>query len=84
LGGNSVSTDCFIPHYFVEILMSPECLVFQACMFVTVSPDESNLSETISSLEFGSNARQVQLGQAKQNIQKKAPRTPGGDNDNGD
>ena len=53
-------------------------------MFVTVSPDESNLSETISSLEFGSNARQVQLGQAKQNIQKKAPRTPGGDNDNGD
>ena len=42
-------------------------------MFVTISPDAANLSETISSLEFGSNARQVQLGQAKQNVQKRAP-----------
>ena len=42
-------------------------------MFVTVSPDANNLSETISTLEFGSNARQVQLGHMKQNVQKRAP-----------
>jgi len=51
-------------------------------MFVTVSPDAANLSETVSSLEFGSNARQVQLGQAKQNVQKRAPQVaPDNDGD---
>ena len=50
-------------------------------MFVTISPDAVNLSETISSLEFGSNARQVKLGQAKQNVQKRAPGALAGDND---
>ena len=35
-----------------------------------VSPDNNNLSETISTLQFGSNAQQVQLGQAKKNVTK--------------
>ena len=43
---------------------------FQACLFVNVSPDGSNFAETVSTLSFGSNARQVALGQAKQNISK--------------
>ena len=56
------------------MLKCRKCVLFlQACMFVTVSPDANNLSETISTLEFGSNARQVQLGQMKQNVQKRAP-----------
>lgn len=42
----------------------------KACLFVNVSPDPSNFLETVSSLTFGSNARQVALGQAKQNISK--------------
>ncbi|BFZ08123.1 hypothetical protein BsWGS_11162 [Bradybaena similaris] len=43
----------------------------KACLFVNVSPDASNFPETCNTLEFGSNARQVALGQAKQNIQRK-------------
>ncbi|XP_055883254.1 uncharacterized protein LOC106052406 isoform X1 [Biomphalaria glabrata] len=43
----------------------------KACLFVNISPDVSNSQETCNTLEFGSNARQVALGQAKQNIQKK-------------
>ena len=35
-----------------------------------VSPDESNLTETVSTLTFGSGARQVSLGQAKKNIKQ--------------
>ncbi|KAH3820927.1 hypothetical protein DPMN_122682 [Dreissena polymorpha] len=42
----------------------------KACLFVNVSPDVYNFSETVSTLAFGSNARQVALGQAKQNISK--------------
>ncbi|XP_053378155.1 kinesin-like protein klp-3 isoform X3 [Mercenaria mercenaria] len=42
----------------------------KACLFVNVSPDAYNFSETVSTLTFGSNARQVALGQAKQNISK--------------
>lgn len=42
----------------------------KACLFVNVSPDVYNYLETVSTLTFGSNARQVQLGQAKQNISK--------------
>ncbi|XP_060587224.1 kinesin-like protein klp-3 isoform X2 [Ruditapes philippinarum] len=42
----------------------------KACLFVNVSPDNYNFSETVSTLTFGSNARQVALGQAKQNISK--------------
>lgn len=44
--------------------------LFQACLFVNVSPDVSNFSETVSTLNFGSNAKQIALGQAKQNIRK--------------
>ena len=44
--------------------------LFQACLFVNVSPDAYNFLESVSTLTFGSNARQVQLGQAKQNISK--------------
>ena len=40
----------------------------KACIFVNCSPLESNQSETMSTLEFGQNARQVQLGKAVQNI----------------
>ncbi|XP_071961706.1 uncharacterized protein [Antedon mediterranea] len=39
----------------------------KACLFVNVSPDEKNQSESISTLQFGSNAKQVQLGRATQN-----------------
>lgn len=42
----------------------------KACLFANVSPAESNLSETLSTLQFGSAARQVQLGKATQNITK--------------
>ena len=35
-----------------------------------VSPDENNKAETTSTLTFGSNARQVSLGQAKKNIKQ--------------
>ncbi|XP_061187392.1 kinesin-like protein klp-3 [Saccostrea echinata] len=42
----------------------------KACLFVNVSPDVNNFSETVSTLNFGSNAKQIALGQAKQNIRK--------------
>ncbi|XP_063443446.1 kinesin-like protein klp-3 isoform X1 [Mytilus trossulus] len=42
----------------------------KACLFVNISPDSYNCSETVSTLTFGSNAKQVALGQAKQNIKK--------------
>jgi len=37
------------------------------------SPDADNMSETMSTLQFGSNAQQVALGQAKKNITKGPP-----------
>ena len=42
---------------------------------MTVSPDETHLSETSSTLQFGSNARQVALGQAKKNVSQRGPPT---------
>ena len=45
-------------------------IIFQACLFVNISPDMYNYAETISTLTFGANAKQVALGQAKQNIKK--------------
>ena len=39
-------------------------------MFVNISPLDSNMAETISSLEFGANTRQVELGKATKNITK--------------
>ena len=32
-----------------------------------------NVTESVSTLTFGSNARQVTLGQAKQNVKRPAP-----------
>jgi len=49
------------------------CWCEQACLFVMLSPDEYNLSETMSTLQFGSNAQQVALGQAKKNVTKSPP-----------
>jgi len=37
------------------------------------SPAMDNISETMSTLQFGSNAQQVALGQAKKNISKGPP-----------
>jgi len=50
----------------------------KACLFVMVSPDASNLQETVSTLQFGSNAQQVQLGQAKKNVIKGQPHSNDG------
>ena len=44
---------------------------------MALSPDENNLSESVSSMQFGSNARQVALGQAKKNV--RGPSGPGDD-----
>ena len=44
--------------------------LLQACMFVNVSPLTDNMAETISSLEFGTNTRQVELGKATKHISK--------------
>jgi len=49
------------------------CVLRQACLFVMTSPDEYNISETLSTLQFGANAQQVALGQAKKNITKGPP-----------
>lgn len=42
----------------------------QACMLVNISPLESNIQETLSTLEFGSNTRQVALGKATTHVTK--------------
>eukprot|EP00118_Oscarella_pearsei_P007350 m.35601 g.35601 ORF g.35601 m.35601 type:complete len:834 (+) comp32144_c0_seq3:2412-4913(+) len=42
----------------------------KACMFVNISPAQVNIAETISSLQFGQNARQVELGPAQRHITK--------------
>ncbi|XP_019863829.1 PREDICTED: kinesin-like protein KIN-14M, partial [Amphimedon queenslandica] len=42
----------------------------KACMFVNVSPLDTNVPETISTLEFGMNARQVALGKATTHVTK--------------
>ena len=39
-------------------------------MFVNVSPLEENMAETVSALEFGMNARQVELGKATKHVVK--------------
>lgn len=54
----------------------------KTCMFVNVSPSESNLSETHSTLNFGKGIRQIELGPAKKNQRgpkglPKPPRPPG-------
>ncbi|KXJ23708.1 kinesin-like protein KIN-14S [Exaiptasia diaphana] len=42
----------------------------KACMFVNISPADYNLSETLSTLNFGSGVKQVQLGKPVQNVKK--------------
>lgn len=42
----------------------------KACLFVMTSPDIDNISETTSTIQFGSNAQHIQLGQAKKNVTK--------------
>ena len=42
----------------------------KTCLFANVSPAKSNLGETLSTLQFGSAARQVQLGKATQNVNR--------------
>ena len=39
-------------------------------MFVNISPLEANIPETVSTLEFGQNARQVELGKAIKHVTK--------------
>nr|XP_032825575.1 kinesin-like protein KIFC3 [Petromyzon marinus] len=40
----------------------------KACVFVTVSADDANRGETLSTLQFGSSIRQVALGAAAQRV----------------
>lgn len=54
----------------MHIILCSPCSSFQAALFVALSPVESNLPETISTLTFGSNAKQIELGRAKKNISK--------------
>ncbi|XP_065897255.1 kinesin-like protein klp-3 isoform X2 [Dysidea avara] len=42
----------------------------KACVFVNISPLERNLAESLSTLEFGQNIRQVELGKATKQITK--------------
>ena len=39
-------------------------------MFVAISPLKSNHGETLSSLDFGQNVKQVELGKATKRIRK--------------
>ncbi|VDN13763.1 unnamed protein product [Dibothriocephalus latus] len=41
---------------------------FQACLIVNVSSEPKSLHETLSTLLFGANARQIALGPAKAHI----------------
>ena len=40
-------------------------------MFINISPAESNLSETISTLNFGAAIKKIELGPQKKNLAKK-------------
>ena len=42
----------------------------QACMILNISPLEENLPESVSTLEFGQNVRQTELGKATKHITK--------------
>lgn len=41
-------------------------------MFVNVSPTQINLAETLSTMQFGQGARQVELGPAQKHVTKAA------------
>jgi kinesin family protein C2/C3 len=51
----------------------------KTCMFINVRPDDDNLSETWSTLNFGQNIRKIELGPAKSHKKKggKPPPPPG-------
>jgi len=52
-------------------MQRPSAIVFVGTqLIVAVSPAELNLSETLSTLTFGSNAKQIELGKPKKNITK--------------
>jgi len=63
---------CFISNQYIMIYMQwVICLSYihpQACMLVNISPLDSNIPETISTLEFGQNVRQVELGKATKHV----------------
>lgn len=54
-------------------------------MFINISPAESNLVETLSTLNFGQGISKIEMGPIKRNVEGKAaaanpPKTPtGGD-----
>lgn len=52
------------------LLLITAVFLFQVCVFVNISPLHSNMAETISTLDFGQNVRQVELGQAHKHITK--------------
>ena len=43
----------------------------KACMFLNVSPAESNVGETLSTLNFGQAIAKIELGPVKKNVSKK-------------
>ena len=62
---DNIQESTIVTYYFCTSLM-------QACMFVNITPLESNVPETISTLEFGENARQVELGKATKHVTRHA------------
>jgi len=48
----------------------------KTCMFINVRPDDDNLSETWSTLNFGQNIRKIELGPAKAHKTGKKPPPP--------
>lgn len=48
----------------------------KTCMFINVRPDDDNLSETWSTLNFGQNIRKIELGPAKAHKSGKKPPPP--------
>lgn len=59
-----------MPNSFRLIIAVYMYMILQACMFVNVSPLQENMAETISTLEFGVNTRQVELGKATKHVSK--------------
>ena len=41
-------------------------------MFINISPADSNLSETISTLNFGAAIKKIELGPQKKNVSQQA------------
>uniref|UniRef100_A0A8C5G8H0 Kinesin-like protein n=1 Tax=Gouania willdenowi TaxID=441366 RepID=A0A8C5G8H0_GOUWI len=60
----------------LTLLLQP-CLSGDAkcCVFVNVSPEQKDVMETVSTLQFGSSVRQVSLSRAAQNLQPSTSRS---------